>query len=81
MLVVRSSYIRKPGHEMYLIITNIVSLAFRTLVYHVAVRIKRSKVKGKIQTKFKLRCSRPLYTLVLTDGEKADKLKQSLPPG
>lgn len=31
--------------------------------------------------KFKVRCSRFLYTLVITDKEKAEKLKQSLPPG
>ncbi|PAV18080.1 ribosomal L38e [Pyrrhoderma noxium] len=46
-----------------------------------AVRIKQNKVKGKFQTKFKLRCAGSLYTLVLADGEKAEKLKQSLPPG
>jgi len=33
------------------------------------------------ETKFKIRCSRHLYTLVVTDAEKADKLTQSLPPG
>jgi large subunit ribosomal protein L38e len=32
-------------------------------------------------TKFKIRCSRYLYTLALHDAEKAEKLKQSLPPG
>ncbi|CAG7918568.1 unnamed protein product [Penicillium olsonii] len=32
------------------------------------------------QTKFKVRCSTNLYTLVLKDSDKADKLKQSLPP-
>ncbi|WVQ83564.1 hypothetical protein IAT38_005705 [Cryptococcus sp. DSM 104549] len=32
-------------------------------------------------TKFKIRCSRYLYTLTLDDAEKAEKLKQSLPPG
>ncbi|KAG7336942.1 ribosomal L38e protein [Nitzschia inconspicua] len=37
--------------------------------------------KRDSQTKFKIRCSRHLYTLVITDGEKADKLTQSLPPG
>lgn len=30
--------------------------------------------------KFKVRCKRYLYTLVLKDNDKADKLKQSLPP-
>jgi len=28
-----------------------------------------------------VRCHRYLYTLVLKDADKADKLKQSLPPG
>jgi large subunit ribosomal protein L38e len=37
--------------------------------------------KRDSQTKFKIRCSRHLYTLVVTDAEKADKLTQSLPPG
>ena len=32
-------------------------------------------------TKFKIRCSRYLYTLSVTDQEKAEKLTQSLPPG
>ena len=36
---------------------------------------------GKTKTKFKIRCSRYLYTLSLDDPEKAEKLKQSLPPG
>ncbi|KAL2945810.1 hypothetical protein AAZX31_U027400 [Glycine max] len=30
---------------------------------------------------FKVRCSKYLYTLCVFDPEKADKLKQSLPPG
>ncbi|CAG0920106.1 unnamed protein product [Notodromas monacha] len=41
-----------------------------------SVKIK----KNPTNTKFKVRCSRFLYTLVVTDKEKADKLKQSLPP-
>jgi hypothetical protein len=47
-------------------------------------RIKKipSKVpNGKTKTKFKIRCSRYLYTLLIDDPEKAEKLKQSLPPG
>ena len=44
-----------------------------------AGRIKRNKTTNQI--KFKVRCHRFLYTLVLKDAEKADKLKQSLPPG
>lgn len=43
-----------------------------------SARIKRSKKTSAI--KFKVRCQRHLYTLVLKDSEKADKLKQSLPP-
>ncbi|XP_035748604.1 60S ribosomal protein L38 [Egretta garzetta] len=42
-----------------------------------AVKIK----KNKDNVKFKESCSRYLYTLVITDKEKAEKLKQSLPPG
>merc|ERR1712228_962447 len=42
-----------------------------------AVKIK----KNRANTKFKVRCSRYLYTLVVQDKEKAEKLKQSLPPG
>ncbi|KAK8216684.1 60S ribosomal protein L38 [Zalaria obscura] len=37
--------------------------------------------KNQSQTKFKVRCTRYLYTLVLKDSDKAEKLKQSLPPG
>ncbi|VDB96237.1 unnamed protein product [Peniophora sp. CBMAI 1063] len=49
-----------------------------------AARIKKIAAKtpgGKLRTKFKLRCSRYLYTLSIDDPEKAEKLKQSLPPG
>jgi hypothetical protein len=42
-----------------------------------AVKIKKS---GS-QMKFKVRCTKYLYTLVVADAEKANKLKQSLPPG
>ncbi|CAB0010703.1 unnamed protein product [Nesidiocoris tenuis] len=42
-----------------------------------SVKIK----KNPENVKFKVRCSRFLYTLVITDREKAEKLKQSLPPG
>lgn len=43
-----------------------------------SARIRKSK-DGKV-VKFKVRCSKYLYTLVVNDTEKADKLKQSLPP-
>jgi large subunit ribosomal protein L38e len=42
-----------------------------------SVKIKKT---GNV-TKFKVRCSKYLYTLCVTDSDKADKLKQSLPPG
>lgn len=44
-----------------------------------AARIKKNKTTK--ETKFKVRCQRYLYTLVLKDSDKAEKLKQSLPPG
>lgn len=37
------------------------------------------KKMGKL-TKFKLRCSKYLYTMVVDDPEKAEKIKKSLPP-
>ncbi|KAA0195332.1 hypothetical protein HAZT_HAZT002926 [Hyalella azteca] len=37
--------------------------------------------KNRNNTKFKLRCSRFLYTFVIEDKEKAEKLRLSLPPG
>ena len=43
-----------------------------------AARIKKNKAAGNI--KFKVRCQRFVYTLVLKDTDKAEKLKQSLPP-
>ena len=41
--------------------------------------VKIKKARG--QTKFKVRCSKYLYTLCVPDADKANKLKQSLPPG
>ncbi|KAG9239671.1 putative 60S ribosomal protein L38 [Amylocarpus encephaloides] len=43
-----------------------------------SARIKRNKKSSIV--KFKVRCQRHLYTLVLKDSEKVEKLKQSLPP-
>ncbi|BFZ19761.1 hypothetical protein BsWGS_22800 [Bradybaena similaris] len=37
--------------------------------------------KNKDNVKIKVRCSRYLYTLVIQDREKAEKLRPSLPPG
>jgi large subunit ribosomal protein L38e len=44
-----------------------------------AKSVKIKKAPGL--TKFKVRCSKYLYTLCVTDGDKAEKLRQSLPPG
>ncbi|KAL4250148.1 ribosomal protein eL38 family protein [Abortiporus biennis] len=44
-------------------------------------KIQPRTTNGKVKTKFKIRCSRYLYTLSVDDPEKADKLQQSLPPG
>ncbi len=49
-----------------------------TLPFILAARIKRNRKSQ--QVKFKVRCHRNLYTLVLKDSDKAEKLKQSLPP-
>ncbi|KAI6658507.1 60S ribosomal protein L38 [Oopsacas minuta] len=51
---------------------------------HTARRKDAKSVKileTSLKSKFKLRCTRYLYTLAVTDKEKADKLKSSLPPG
>jgi hypothetical protein len=51
---------------------------------YTAARIKKiapATPGAKERTKFKIRCSRYLYTLAIDDPEKAEKLKQSLPPG
>ncbi|KAJ9143713.1 hypothetical protein NKR23_g6303 [Pleurostoma richardsiae] len=43
-----------------------------------SARIKKNKKTTSI--KFKVRCQKYLYTLVLKDADKAEKLKASLPP-
>lgn len=56
----------------------------RTIVIVLEARIKKIAPRvpgGKTKTKFKVRCHRYLYTLSLDDPEKAEKLRQSLPPG
>ncbi|CAG8509661.1 14255_t:CDS:10 [Acaulospora colombiana] len=47
----------------------------------ITVRIKKNEKNGSSKVKFKLRCSRYLYTFVIEDAEKAEKLQKSLPPG
>ena len=60
---------RKPSEKYDSILTTLLT----------AARIKKNTRTKQI--KFKVRCSRYLYTLVLKDTDKADKLKASLPPG
>ena len=56
----------------------ITSFLCRIFIDFAAVKIKKNKDNV---IKLKVRCSRFLYTLVINDPEKAEKLKQSLPPG
>lgn len=46
-----------------------------------AIKMKKTAVGKKNKYKFKIRASKYLYTLVVSDQEKAKKLKASLPPG
>jgi hypothetical protein len=43
------------------------------------LRSSRPSINPPLSTQ--VRCSKYLYTLCVTDSEKADKLRQSLPPG
>ena len=46
------------------------------------VKVKTGKdKKGQQYTKFKLRLSKYLYTLKVTDNSKATKINESFPPG
>lgn len=65
-------------HFTMVVTVHVGSPAFKYCMYSIAaVKIK----KNKDNVKFKVRCSRFLYTLVIQDREKAEKLRQSLPPG
>ena len=77
-------------NSFYLIISLGLQLCFNvsrvySLVYarsNVSFWILAIKIKkNKDNVKFKVRCSRFLYTLVVADNEKAEKIKNSLPPG
>ena len=46
-----------------------------------AKSVKIMRVKKTTATKFKVRCSRYLYTLTVNEKEKAEKLRHALPPG
>jgi L-rhamnose mutarotase len=48
---------------------------------HSAAWTELKQMQVKNITKFKVRCSKYLYTFSTPDGDKADKLKASLPPG
>lgn len=65
---------RRQRHEPLGTNVNLTALDF----FPAAARIKKNKKTSLI--KFKVRCSKHLYTLALKDAEKAEKLKQSLPP-
>ena len=69
--------IKKLGSEVTPVYGIYILCVILTKISISAVRIK----KNRRNTKFKVRCSRFLYTLVIFDKEKAEKLKQSLPPG
>ena len=44
--------------------------------------MKIVKIKGKkAATKFKIRCSKYIYTMTVRDATKAQKIGDSLPPG
>ncbi|KAG8906180.1 60S ribosomal protein L38 [Tulasnella sp. 417] len=47
-----------------------------------SIRIQKipDKKNKRVTTKFKVRCSRYLYTLKMDDAEKAERLRLSLPP-
>lgn len=50
----------------------------------IARRVGASSVlikKNKNNIKFKVRCSKYLYTLVINEKDKAEKLRLTLPPG
>jgi hypothetical protein len=49
-----------------------------TRANRLGARVKKSSKNKDI--KMKIRCKRYLYTLILKDSAKADKIKQSLPP-
>ena len=49
-----------------------------TPAIRLGARLKKSSKSKDI--KMKIRCKRYLYTLILKDSAKADKIKQSLPP-
>lgn len=85
----RSEY-RRGGEEIKLVVRTRKSTTMPKQIHEIkdflltarrkdarSVKIKRSKDV----VKFKVRCSKYLYTLCVFDTEKADKLKQSLPPG
>jgi len=56
---------------------------FNYLIYTYLSRTSFTAIFPSLMWPFilQVRCSRFLYTLVIKDKEKADKLKQSLPPG
>ena len=68
---------------MYLSFLLLSLFLFQVIYLQTAARIQKSysKLSKSKQTKFKVRCSRFVYTLAIDDSDKADKIRQSLPPG
>ncbi|KFD71281.1 hypothetical protein M514_16628 [Trichuris suis] len=46
-----------------------------------SVKIKKNPFNTKFKLIIQLRCSKFLYTLVIQDNDRAEKIRQSLPPG
>ena len=71
-----------PKRRFVYVLTNLPHIVRNTISIltfaPTAARIKKNKQTNNI--KFKVRCQKHLYTLVLKDNDKAEKLKQSLPP-
>ncbi|KAG4305363.1 hypothetical protein PORY_001533, partial [Pneumocystis oryctolagi] len=65
--------IEKNGHERKL--TNGVCSRSRFKILSFFLKYREEKMQDRL-----IRCSRYVYTLVVNDHEKAEKLKQSLPP-
>ena len=62
-----------PVFDKLLVVIKILNVRFC-----LGARLKKSPKSKDI--KMKIRCKRYLYTLILKDSDKADKIKQSLPP-
>ncbi|GAA5963229.1 hypothetical protein JCM8115_001068 [Rhodotorula mucilaginosa] len=82
VLVVAKSSVNMPAEVKE--IKTFLEYARRKDARQVTIKKSAARKAGSTATvtkyKFKLRCSRYLYTFCLADADKADKLRQSLPP-